>query len=231
MATRLIKYTTPSADHSSYNTDVCLEQNIVEGTDLKLDGQLSNLRRTEVNFLKHGYSRSINIVASDFTSSQISFVIRGAQNDRDISETITVRKGRDAESANIYDKIYSITPTNGEAGDKVRVGLGDKGYFRIVYISSSDFTLTVVNDQKNKLKKLSVYSASEDLASTYSEAVANIASQTRNSDLQLIETKTNVEYYRLSSRDMWLGHFILVYFEKDNPTQSNTTLRYLEKKE
>lgn len=231
MAIRLTKYTTPSADHSSYNTDVCLEQEVVANVPLKLNGQLSNLTGTEVNFLKHGYSRTISIFAIDFISSEITFFVKGMQNNREISEEIVVKKNKDEESVNIYDEVYSIVPTNNSVGDKARVGLGDKGFFRPLFINSNEFTITVVNDQKNKLKKLTLYSASEDIKGTYSDAIANITSQTRSSDLEEIEQKSNVEYYRLSSKDAWLSDFILVYFEKSNPTESNTTLRYLEKKE
>lgn len=231
MATRLIKYTTPAVDYDSYNTDVCLAQEVIINTPLKLNGKLANLTGTEASFLKHGYSRTVNIAGTDFLSSEITFIVKGAQNNREIIEEIVVKKNEHKESVNIYDEVYSILPTSNTNQDRVRISLGSKGFFRLLYINSNIFTITVVNDQKNKLKKLTLYSASEDITGTYSDAIAAIAAQERNSDLEEIETKDNVEYYQLSSKNLPLTYFILVYFEQSSPSQSNTTLRYLETKE
>lgn len=230
MATKLTKYTTPSANHDIDRTDLCLEQEIFANTPLKLNGDLSNIIQTEIDFLDHGYSRTIYILPNGNIGS-ISFIITGEQNNTEISESITVSNSK-KESVNIYDKIFSIIPTsNGGGGKEVSVSIGDDGFFRPINPNSKEFTLTVVNDNKNKLKKLILYGALEDINGTYQEAIANIPADRRSSDLEEIDSKTNVEYYRLEGKDTWLADFILVYFEKNNPTDSRTTLRFLEFKE
>jgi hypothetical protein len=224
MRTRLSKYEVPRF------VNVLLEQSINETTPLELNGELSNLTNTEINIIKEGYSRNIQLKRVG-GAENVDFIIKGLQNSKEVIETLVVGGNAEEASVKIYDKIYSITPQTTDTGT-VSGNLGKIGYFTPLYMDSTTFDITIVSNQKESDvidKKYKVYSALEEVPSSFQEAIEAISNETRNSDLQKI-FELERDYSEMPSKNLNLVHYIIIGFElKDNPpADSVLTLRFLK---
>jgi hypothetical protein len=136
---RYLRYVFPAANTS----DVCALQTTVGAGNLVLNGNLSNQINSEVSFVSHGYSRSISLTSANDLSG-VGFTISGIQNGVLITENLVGPNGNTVYSAEIYDKIYSIT-TDGVV-NQVSVGTGYTGFFPLININlerdNIDYILT-----------------------------------------------------------------------------------------
>jgi hypothetical protein len=223
MRTRLSKYDVPRF------VNILSAQSINETTPLELNGELSNLTNTEINIIKEGYSRNIQLKRVGGVGN-VDFVIIGLQNGKEVVETLVVGSDAEESSAKIYDKIYSITPQTTDIGT-ISGSLDKIGYFAPLYIDSTMFNITIVSNHNQDDvidKKYKVYSALEEVPSSFQEAITAINDKTRNSDLQEV-LELERDYGTLSNKDINLAHYIIISFElKDNPPiDSILTLRFL----
>lgn len=144
---RYLTYTFPAGNV----TDVCKTQNIAGVGNLSLNGNLVNSVDSKVDFLSHGYSRSISLTSTNNLSA-VNFTITGIQNGQIISEVLTGPNATTEYGNEIYDVITSISASG--AANGISIGTGHSGYFPIINInlerpvinySLSTFKLTAVS--------------------------------------------------------------------------------------
>ncbi len=112
---------------------MCKQQNIAAAGNLILNGNLTNGTCSEVNFLSHGYSRSLSF-SSDIDLSAARFTITGLQN----GATIVVSDIAGPDNGTIFmDKIFdTITSIYVDrAVNDIRIGTGHSGYFPLININ------------------------------------------------------------------------------------------------
>ena len=136
---RYLRYVFPIAD----NLDVCALQDTLGAANLILNGNLADRVTNQVSFIDRGYSRSISLTSANDLSG-VGFTISGIQNGVLITENLAGPNTNTVYSAEIYDKIYSIT-TDGLV-NQVSVGTGYTGFFPLININlerdNIDYILT-----------------------------------------------------------------------------------------
>jgi hypothetical protein len=230
---RYIEYSAPSANSAIDQTRVCKGQLITAGVPLKLNGNWADLAAGTVSLKRRGAARTLYIhpVFTDLTG--VNFTIKGFQNNVLISEQVAGSDDK-VETTQAYDEIISITPDTATEIKAVDVGLGEKGFFTLEIDTknqeSVDYALTIINNQKDKLKNVKIYtSLDQDILYSYQDQLGHITANTRVSDLYQYDSVNNVEYNGWTSNDIGLTKFIIVYFEIDHTADSLTTLRFLQK--
>lgn len=125
---RYLRYVFPVANTS----DVCALQTTVGAGNLVLNGNLANQVTNQVSFIDRGYSRSISLTSVNNLAAT-NFTISGIQNGVLLTEVLVGPNANTVYSAQIYDKIYSIT--TGNAVNQVRAGTGYTGFFPLININ------------------------------------------------------------------------------------------------
>lgn len=125
---RYLTYTFPAGNI----TDICQTQNIAGAGNLSLNGNLVNPVGSKVDFLSHGYSRSISLTSANNLLA-VTFIITGIQNGQIISEVLTGPNATTKYGDEIYDVITSIVSSG--AANGISIGTGHSGYFPIININ------------------------------------------------------------------------------------------------
>ena len=125
---RYLRYVFPVAN----NLDVCALQTTAGAANLVLNGNLANQVTNQVSFIDRGYSRSISLTSANNLGG-VNFTISGIQNGVLVTEVLVGPNNNTVYSAQIYDKIYSITTNN--AVNQVRAGTGYTGFFPLININ------------------------------------------------------------------------------------------------
>lgn len=187
---RYIKYTFGPAVSNA----VCQVQNVAPGTPMLLNGSLSNSINSEVSFIANGYCRAVSLTSGNDLSG-VQFTVKGTQNNKKISETITGPNATTVYGVEIFDVITSITVDAN--ANQVGVGSGLNGFFNLLAIDLEertmglDYAITIVNSQNTR--DYTVYEMLDDIYSngyTYSELMAGAAGATQVSDLNPIIANT-----------------------------------------
>jgi hypothetical protein len=210
---RYLTYTFPAGNTS----DVCKVQNITGAGNLTLNGNLTNEIASEVNFLTHGYSRSISLSSANNLSG-VTFTINGLQNGEKITEVITGPNATTKYGDEIYDVITSISATG--AANGISIGTGHSGYFPLLNIN---LQRAVINYSLSTFK-LTTNSIPTVIVNTLDNIAQNGIKFTDalDSNVFIIKTLSTDAQYILPPVNVIPCHSIVILIEGDQTTIANS---------
>lgn len=212
---RYLTYTFPPGNTS----DVCKAQNTMGAGNLILNGNLVNSTGSEVNFLSHGYSRSISLSSGDDLSNN-RFTVTGTQNG--VALAISNITGPNANTVyinNIFDVVTSVS-VNGAVND-IKIGTGFLGYFPLQYIN---LQRAIINYSLS-LYKLTAVTIPTKIVNTLDNIGQNgILFSTTAAGSSVFEVKASAasDQYLLPIANVIPCHSLLVIIEGTSGTIANS---------
>jgi hypothetical protein len=116
--------------------DIALDQTVIAGKLLTLNGKYANLTNGQANLIEAGIIPQITLT-SESDLSAVSFIITGYQNGVFIQETLEGPNENTVSSENYFDIIESIlSQSEDEIAGNITVGISSVGFFSAILLNT-----------------------------------------------------------------------------------------------